>query len=114
MTFSFIVNSSFFKELSTKSADLESKRFGCHADLHTVSRWRTRGESEDHTGKKVCKGSTLALKPRADVTRSPKQGYQWSHKKDLYPPKNLKKEEICYQPCVHELTEIIFTASEHT
>ena len=23
------------------------------------------------------KGSTLALKPRADVTRSPKQGYQW-------------------------------------
>ena len=23
---------------------------------------------------------TLALKPRGDVTRSPKQGYQWSHK----------------------------------
>ena len=23
-----------------------------------------------------------ALKPRVDVTRSPKQGYQWPHKKD--------------------------------
>ena len=29
------------------------------------------------------KGSTLALKPKADVTRSPKQGYQWPHEKDL-------------------------------
>ena len=25
---------------------------------------------------------TLALKPRGDVTRSPKQGYQWPYKKD--------------------------------
>ena len=25
---------------------------------------------------------TLALKPGGDVTRSPKQGYQWLHKKD--------------------------------
>ena len=31
-------------------------------------------------------GSTLALKPRGDVIRSPKQGYQWPHKKDLCPP----------------------------
>ena len=30
---------------------------------------------------------TLALKPRGDVTRSPKQGYQWPHKKDSCPPK---------------------------
>ena len=37
--------------------------------------------------------STLALKPRADITRSPKQGYQWPHKKDMCPPKILKKEE---------------------
>ena len=34
----------------------ESKRLGCHADLYTVSRCCTRGESEDHTSKKVCKG----------------------------------------------------------
>ena len=29
------------------------------------------------------KGSTLTLKPRANITRSLKQGYQWSHEKDL-------------------------------
>ena len=35
-----------------------------------------------------------ALKPRVDVTRSPKQGHQWPHKKDLCPPIFfLKKEE---------------------
>ena len=47
-------------------------------DLYTVSRCRTRGESEDHTGKKARKKGSihLALKPGADVTRSPKQGYQ--------------------------------------
>ena len=28
---------------------------------------------------------TLDLKPIGDVTRSPKQGYQWPHKKDLCP-----------------------------
>ena len=58
-----------------------------HADLYTVSRCRTRGEFEDHTSEKAGMGSTLALKPRADVTRSPKQGYQWPNKKDLCPQK---------------------------
>ena len=33
----------------------------------------------------------FAFKPRADVTRSPKQGYQWPHKKDMCPPKFKKK-----------------------
>ena len=31
--------------------------------------------------------STLALKPRADITRSLKEGYQWPHKKDMCPTK---------------------------
>ena len=49
----------------------------------TVSRCHTRGEFEDHTSEKACKkGSTLAFKPRTDVTKSPKQGYQWPHEKD--------------------------------
>ena len=62
-----------------------SKRLCCQPDF---SRCRNKGESEDHTGMKTGKkGSTLALKPRAAVTRSPKQGYQWSHEKDLCPPK---------------------------
>ena len=35
--------------------------------------------------------TTVALKPRADVMRSQKQGYQWPHKKDWYPPNFLNK-----------------------
>ena len=35
--------------------------------------------------------STLVLKPRPDVTRSPKQGHQWPHKKDSCPTKIFKK-----------------------
>ena len=67
----------------------------CHADLYTVSRCHTRGESEDHTDKKACKkGSTLDLKLRAYVTRGPKQGYQWSHEKDLCPPKKFFKKKL--------------------
>ena len=37
------------------------------------------------------KGSTQALKPRADIIRSPKQGYQWPHKKDLCPLKKINE-----------------------
>ena len=64
-----------------------SKRFSYHVDLYTVDRCHTRGESEDHTSKKACKESTLALKPSADITRSPKQGYQWPYERHLCPPK---------------------------
>ena len=32
---------------------------------------------------------TLALKPRGDVTRNPKQGYQWLPKKDVCLPKSF-------------------------
>ena len=58
-----------------------SKRLGCYAELYTVSRCCTRGESEDHSSEKAHKGSTLALKPMRDVTRGPTQRYQWPHKK---------------------------------
>ena len=47
-----------------------------------------------HAGEKA--HTTLALKPRGDVTRSPKQGYQWIQEKDLCPPKiYLKKGAAC-------------------
>ena len=56
-----------------------SKRLGCHADLYTVGRCHTRVDSEESV---LCRWesmqareSTLALKPRADIIRSPKQGY---------------------------------------
>ena len=36
---------------------------------------------------------TLALKPRGDVTRSPKQGYQWPHKWTCVQQKFKKKKK---------------------
>ena len=50
------------------------------------------GESEDHMCDKAGKGSSLVLKPGADITRSPKQEYQWSHKKDICPPNLFLKK----------------------
>ena len=44
--------------------------------------------------KHASEGSILALKPRGDITRSPKQGYQWPYEKDLYPPKIYLKKKI--------------------
>ena len=44
--------------------------------------------------KHTSEGSTLALKPKGDVIRSPKQGYQWPHKKDSCPPKFILKKNI--------------------
>ena len=35
----------------------------------------------------------LALKHRGDITRSPKQGYMWPHKKGLMSSKNYKKNK---------------------
>ena len=70
-----------------------SKRLSCHADPNTVNRCHTRGESEEQcAGKKVWKISTLVLKPRADITRSPKQVYQWPHEKNVCPPKRFLKK----------------------
>ena len=41
--------------------------------------------------RKHAKGSHLAFKPRADITRSPNvQGYQLPHEKDLCPPSGQK------------------------
>ena len=66
--------------------------------FYTVSRCRSRGESEVHPSEKARKRPTLALKPRADITRSPKQGYQWPHKKDLCPQKFFEKN-VSWFPC---------------
>ena len=41
----------------------------------------------------ISEESTLVLKLRAEATRSPKQGYHWPHKKDLYPLKNIFKKK---------------------
>ena len=48
-----------------------------------------------HRQESASEKSALALKPRADVTRSPKQGYQWLHKKDLCPTNIKRNIYIC-------------------
>ena len=58
---------------------------GCHAKSSAgVTKEVNLKESVIHTPlPSANKAATLALKPRGDVTRSPKQGYQWPDKKEL-------------------------------
>ena len=54
-----------------------------------LAAWRSAGVTSEVNLKnplQARKGSTLTLKPRVDLTRSPKQGYHWPHKKILCPP----------------------------
>ena len=44
--------------------------------------------------RKQAKGSNLDFKPRAVLTISPIQGYQWPHKKDLCPPKIYLRKKM--------------------
>ena len=50
-----------------------------------TSWYHTKGKSEESVESRSqsmqARESILALKPRADVTRSPKHEYQWPHKK---------------------------------
>ena len=53
-------------------------------------------QTRKHTSKKT----TLAIKPNADITRSPKQGCQWPHKKDICPP-TIKKSPVLLE--IHKM-----------
>ena len=75
----------------------ESKRLGCHAGHQGVSRCRTRGINCMQTPKPASEGSTLALKPRADIKNRGISGLQKRlmhsifFKKKRYLPLNLKR-----------------------
>ena len=59
--------------------------------------------------------STLASKPWGDVTRSPKQGCQWPHKKELCRPKNLKNFQYFHNktgPTFNQHTQKYITISD--
>ena len=61
-----------------------SKSLGCHADLYTVSRCHTGGNLRiTQVRKHPSEGSTLALKPRADITRKSKTGVSVAPRKGL-------------------------------
>ena len=55
--------------------------------------WSGPGINCKQATKHTSEGSILALKPRGDVARSPKQGYQWPHEKDLCPQKIKNKND---------------------
>ena len=48
------------------------------------------------------RSSSLALKPRADATRSPKQEYQWPHKRDNVLQKFKKKNLLNFTDICRE------------
>ena len=52
---------------------------------------------------------SLALKPKGDVTRNPKQGYQWPQNRDMSmcPPKIFKKKERCQYTAEKTIDNII-------
>ena len=70
------------------------------ASHQEVGKCSTRGESwgmyiTAASAKIVNKAEpTLALKPRGDVTRNPKQGYQWPQKRTCVRQKLKKKKKI--------------------
>ena len=77
--------------------------------------WPSRGQQVSHqrwpwgsdcmqVRKHVSKGSMLAMKPKADVTRSPKQGYRWPDKNDWCAPKKFKEKN-------YELEAVIVSTS---
>ena len=61
--------------------DYGSEWLSHHICDQEINRCHTKGESEESIGRQSLqmRGSTVAFKPRADVTRSPKQGFQWPH-----------------------------------
>ena len=69
----------------------------------------TRGEDVTRTPPPSAnKAASLALKYREDITRSAKQEYQWSHKKDLCPQIFFLKISDTFT----QLLELVFLCSQ--
>ena len=70
------------------------KEFGCHGERQEIARryiQRLNQRSPLHAGNEAGKpGIQSGLRHIADITRSPKQDYQWLHKTDLSRPIFLK------------------------
>ena len=66
--------------------DVDEKQLSCHAACQEVSKCYMRCESEQfvvHRRQSMhVREFTLVLKPTEDITRCPKQGYQWLQEKD--------------------------------
>ena len=76
-----------------KSASIRSKKvwlpcWSLYNEQVSHHRW-----IEGSHSKKACKGLTVALKPRADISRSPKQEYQWPN---ICPPKIIYGKKMVH------------------
>ena len=89
----------FKSEPGPTSADACGEVTGCVPGRQEVGKCSTRDESWGmyitFASAKIANKAepTLALKPRGDVTRNPKQGYQWPQKRTCVRQKLLKKKK---------------------
>ena len=89
---------------------------GCFAGYTHQQRCHTRGESQERISHTPPQSSnktepTLALKPRGDITRSPKQGYQRPQKWTCVQQRILKKTKSSKNQiweCVTQCNKKIF------
>ena len=58
------------------------ERLSSHAVCQEVSKFGTRGESEEPTAHSLQSTQARGPKARADIIRIPKEGYQWSQKRN--------------------------------
>ena len=86
-----------------------------HNNIRVFSAWRGNLKLSS-VSFSIISLSTLSLKPRTDATRSPKQGYQWPHKKDWCPIfvcKKLQKFTIYHiLTLIFVMLQIYFFCSE--
>ena len=84
------------------SATVCGDRTGGNAGHQEISNCSTRGGSQGinimFTSAMRIRQPTLALKPRRDITKNPKQGYQWPQKGHVYRP-NFKKRSFHWCIC---------------
>ena len=97
----------FKSEPSPTYADACGEVTGCAADCQKFSMCSTRGGSPGnvhyiHRHKKwIRQKPTLALNPRGDVTRNPKQGYWQPPKRTCMSTKNFIKERKKFGSILH-------------
>ena len=78
--------------LADMSAGMWIEKAGCHADLYTVSRCCTRGESGDHRGEKVPKkGIHPGFDTQGRYHQKSKTGVSVAPRKGLMPPPQKKR-----------------------
>ena len=97
MAYSAVVSAHMVVGLSPKSPPVQVhglKRLRCHADLCTVSRCHTRGESEDHKVRKYAKGIHPGFETQGRHHPKSKTGILVAAQKGLMSSRNVFKKKF--------------------